>query len=74
MFQEEKKIINGTIIFIPENSFKQDEFIGLWRKAQEKAINMLRYDFDIIKNVDEEVDKLTIQYYLEMKGRKNVCK
>ena len=74
MFQEEKNIVNGRNIFIPKNSFKQDEFIGLWRKAQEKAINILRYDFDIIKNVDEEVDKLTVQYYLEMKGRKNVCK
>ena len=74
MFQEEKNIVNGRNIFIPKNSFKQDEFIGLWRKAQEKAINMLRYDFDFIKNVDEEVDRLTIQYYLEMKGRKNVCK
>ena len=74
MFREEKNIVNGRNIFIPKNSFKQDEFIGLWRKAQEKAIKILIYDFDIIKNVDEEVDGLTVQYYLEMKGRNNVCK
>ena len=69
MFQEEKNIVNGRNIFIPKNSFKQDEFIGLWRKAQEKAINILRYDFDFIKDVGKEVDELTIQYYLEMKRR-----
>ena len=70
MFLEEK--VNGTVIFIPVNSFKQDEFIGLWKKAQEKAIKMLMYDFDYIKDVGKEVDELTIQYYLEMKRRKNV--
>ena len=51
------------------DSFKQDEFIGLWRKAQEKAIKILIYDFDFIKDVGKEVDELTIQYYLEMKRR-----
>ena len=72
MFLEEKNTVNGKNIFIPENSFKQDEFIGLWRKAQKKAIKMLMYDFDYIKDVGKEVDELTIQYYLEMKRRKNV--
>ena len=74
MFLEEKNTVNGKNIFIPVDSFKQDEFIGLWKKAQEKAVNILRYDLDFIKNVDEEVDGLTVQYYLEMKRRKNVCK
>ena len=41
MFREEKNIVNGKNIFIPVNSFKQDEFIGLWKKAQEKAVNNL---------------------------------
>lgn len=69
MFLDEKNTVNGKNIFIPVDSFKQDEFIGLWRKAQEKAIKILIYDFDFIKDVGKEVDELTIQYYLEMKRR-----
>ena len=45
--------INNKVVVIPKDSFEQDEFIGLWRQAQEKAINVLKYDIDYIKDLDK---------------------
>tara|TARA_R100001530_G_scaffold25072_1_gene20279 strand:- start:160 stop:387 length:228 start_codon:yes stop_codon:yes gene_type:complete len=75
MFLDEKKIINGMNILIPKNSFRQDEFIGLWRKAQDMAL-VISHEIDFIKNVDQELDKTTLVNYLKLKNerRNNVCK
>ena len=48
---------------------KQDRFIGLWREAQEKAINILKYDLNYIKDIDLEVDKKTYEIYRKLKWR-----
>ena len=68
---EKVKVTKTKYVDLPKDSLAQDRLIGLWRQAQEKAINMLKYDIDIIKDVDEEVDRLTFQYYLELKRRLN---
>ena len=61
--------INNKVVVIPKDSFEQDEFIGLWRQAQEKAINVLKYDIEFIKDLDLEVDKKTYNIYLDLKRR-----
>ena len=75
MFLDEKNTVNGKYIFIPVDSFKQDEFIGLWRKAQDMAL-VISHEIDFIKNIDQELDKITLVNYLKLKNerRNNVIK
>ena len=66
MSQNEIKFYDKLIV-VPKK--KQDRFIGLWREAQEKAINILKYDLDYIKDIDLEVDKKTYEIYRKLKWR-----
>ena len=67
MSQNEIKFYDKLIV-IPKDKKGQDKFIGLWRRSQEKAINILKYDLDYIKNVDLEVDKKTYEIYRKLGG------
>ena len=66
MSQNEIKFYDKLIV-VPKK--KQDRFIGLWREAQEKAINILKYDLNYIKDIDLEVDKKTYEIYRKIKWR-----
>ena len=66
MSQNEIKFYNKLIV-VPKD--KHDSFIGLWREAQEKAINILKYDLDYIEDIDLEVDKKTYEIYRKIKWR-----
>ena len=66
MSQNEIKFYDKLIV-VPKK--KQDRFIGLWREAQEKAINILKYDLNYIKDIDLEVDKKTYEIYRNLKWR-----
>ena len=66
MSQNEIKFYDKLIV-VPKK--KQDRFIGLWREAQEKAINILKYDLDYIEDIDLEVDKKTYEIYRKIKWR-----
>ena len=66
MSQNEIKFYDKLIV-VPKK--KQDRFIGLWREAQEKAINILKYDLNYIKDIDLEVDKKTYEIYRKLKWR-----
>ena len=66
MSQNEIKFYDKLIV-VPKK--KQDRFIGLWREAQEKAINILKYDLDYIKDIDLEIDKKTYEIYRKLDWR-----
>ncbi len=68
MSQNEIKFYDKLRV-IPKNVKGHDRFIGLWRQAQEKAINILKYDLDYIKDIDLEVDKKTYEIYRKLDWR-----
>ena len=61
--------INRTI-YLPLNSKAQDIFIGLWRQAQEMAIEKVKYDSTFLIDIDKTIDEWTYHYYLKLKGIK----
>ncbi len=63
--------INRTI-YLPLNSKAQDIFIGLWRQAQEMAIEKVKYDSTFLIDIDKTIDEWTYHYYLKLKGGNNV--
>ena len=69
--------VNNQKILLPEDENNQDKFIGLWLKAQNKAITKVNDEF-IFKNyttdeIDEKIDEYTLKFYKQLKyGGHNV--
>ena len=70
---------NGKKIILPKKSINQDKFIGLWLKAQQKAITKVKDEF-ISKDYSEQefdnrVDAVTYEIYKQLRnGGNNVYK
>ena len=69
--------VKNTKILLPEDEKNQDIFIGLWLKAQNKAITKVKDEF-IFKNystdeIDDKIDEYTLKFYRQIKyGGHNV--
>ena len=63
--------VNNQKILLPEDENNQDKFIGLWLKAQSKAITKVKDEF-IFKDytteeIDEKIDEYTLKIYRQLK-------
>ena len=63
--------VNNQKILLPEDENNQDKFIGLWLKAQNKAITKVNDEF-IFKDyttdeIDEKIDEYTLKIYRQLK-------
>ena len=63
--------VNNQKILLPEDENNQDKFIGLWLKAQSKAITKVKDEF-IFKDyttdeIDEKIDEYTLKIYIQLK-------
>ena len=63
--------VNNQKILLPEDVNNQDKFIGLWLKAQSKAITKVKDEF-IFKDyttdeIDEKIDEYTLKIYRQLK-------
>ena len=69
--------VKNTKILLPKDEKNQDIFIGLWLKAQSKAITKVKDEF-IFKNystdeIDDKIDEYTLKFYRQIKyGGHNV--
>ena len=69
--------VKNTKILLPKDEKNQDIFIGLWLKAQSKAITKVKDEF-IFKNystdeIDDKIDEYTLKFYRQLKyGGHNV--
>ena len=62
----------GKKIYLPQGLDNQDEFIGLWLKAQNKAITKVQDEF-IFHNyspdeIDDKIDEYTLKFYRQIKN------
>ena len=69
------EISKKTKIYLPTDLKNQDEFIGLWLKAQQKAITKVTDEF-IFKSYsqeefDDKVDELTYKIYKQFRNGGN---
>tara|TARA_R100001440_G_scaffold6078_6_gene12669 strand:+ start:1093 stop:1341 length:249 start_codon:yes stop_codon:yes gene_type:complete len=69
--------VNNQKILLPEDENNQDKFIGLWLKAQSKAITKVKDEFifkDYTTNeIDEKIDEYTLKIYRQLRyGGNNV--
>ena len=69
------EISKNKKIFLPPDYKNQDEFIGLWLKAQSKAITKVTDEF-IFKTYsqeefDDKVDELTYKIYKQLRNGGN---
>ena len=63
--------VNNQKILLPEDENNQAKFIGLWLKAQSKAITKVKDEF-IFKDyttdeIDEKIDEYTLKIYRQLK-------
>ena len=67
--------LRNTKILLPEDETNQDDFIGLWLKAQEKAVTKAKDLFIFSKyskqEFDDKVDELTYQIYKQLRNGGN---
>ena len=67
--------VRNTKILLPEDETNQDVFIGLWLKAQEKAVTKAKDLFIFQKyskeEFDDKVDELTYQIYKQLRNGGN---
>ena len=66
---------NGKKIYLSSNKNNQDKFIGLWLKAQQKAITKVKDEF-ILKDYseqefDDRVDEVTYKIYKQLRNGGN---
>ena len=65
----------GKKIYLPQGLDNQDEFIGLWLKAQSKAITKVHDEFIFkdytIDEIDEKIDEYTLKIYRQLKNGGN---
>ena len=65
----------GKKIYLPQGYKNQDEFIGLWLKAQAKAVTKATDEF-IFKSYskdefDDRIDELTYEIYKQLRNGGN---
>ena len=69
------EISKNKKIFLPPDYKNQDEFIGLWLKAQEKAVTKAKDLFIFQKyskeEFDDKVDELTYKIYKQLRNGGN---
>ena len=67
--------VNNQKILLPEDENNQDKFIGLWLKAQSKAITKVHDEFIFkdytIDEIDEKIDEYTLKIYRQLKNGGN---
>ena len=62
----------GKKIYLPQGLDNQDEFIGLWLKAQNKAITKVQDEFIFHDyspdEIDDKIDEYTLKFYRQIKN------
>ena len=64
--------VNNQKILLPEYENNQDKFIGLWLKAQNKAITKVQDEFIFHDyspdEIDDKIDEYTLKFYRQIKN------
>ena len=60
--------VYGHLLEIPKSPEEQDEFIGVWRRCQQFALDDIYESQTYVRNFDDLVDRLTVYYYLKITG------
>ena len=64
--------VRNTKILLPEDEINQDVFIGLWLKAQNKAITKVQDEFIFHDyspdEIDDKIDEYTLKFYRQIKN------
>ena len=64
--------VRNTKILLPEDETNQDVFIGLWLKAQNKAITKVKDEFILhdysLDEIDDKIDEYTLKFYRQIKN------